>query len=143
MGGRGSEISSWFHLKTRERGGQESSRETKKWPERWEGAQQSREKDVLRKRAWPAAESTAEKSGVSLVPWEDMGKSQVSAPGPIGPILGGVQAGAVVLPSALGEACPPGRKKERKIGKSLSRVRLFGTPWAVAYQVPSSMEFAR
>lgn len=109
VGGRGSEISSWFHLKTRERG-QESSRETKKkWPERWEGAQESREKDVLRKRAWPAAESTAEKSGVSLVLWQEVGKSQVSAPGPIGLILGGVQAGAVVLHSALGEACPPGR----------------------------------
>lgn len=94
----------------RERGGQESSQETKKkWPERWEGAQKSRKKDVLRKRPWPAAESTAEKSGVSLVLWEEVGKSQVSAPGPIGLILGRVQAGAVVLHSALGEACPPGR----------------------------------
>lgn len=94
----------------RERGGQESSQETKKkWPERWEGAQKSRKKDVLRKRPWPAAESTAEKSGVSLVLWEEVGKSQGSAPGPIGLILGRVQAGAVVLHSALGEACPPGR----------------------------------
>ena len=27
--------------------------------------------------------------------------------------------------------------------KSLSRVRLFGTPWTVAYQAPLSMEFSR
>ena len=27
--------------------------------------------------------------------------------------------------------------------KSLSRVRLFATPWAVAYQVPLSMGFSR
>ena len=27
--------------------------------------------------------------------------------------------------------------------KSLSRVRLFGTPWTVAYQAPPSMEFSR
>ena len=37
---------------------------------------------------------------------------------------------------------PPG-KKERKKEKSLSRVRLFATPWAVAYQTPPSMEFSR
>ena len=34
---------------------------------------------------------------------------------------------------------PPKRKKV----KSLSRVRLFATPWTVAYQVPPSMEFCR
>ena len=28
-------------------------------------------------------------------------------------------------------------------GKSLSRVRLFATPWTVAYQAPPSMEFSR
>ena len=27
--------------------------------------------------------------------------------------------------------------------KSLSRVRLFATPWIVAYQAPQSMEFSR
>ena len=27
--------------------------------------------------------------------------------------------------------------------KLLSRVRLFATPWTVAYQVPQSMEFSR
>ena len=27
--------------------------------------------------------------------------------------------------------------------KSLSRVRLFATPWTVAFQVPPSMEFSR
>ena len=27
--------------------------------------------------------------------------------------------------------------------KSLSRVRLFATPWTVAYQAPPSMEFSR
>ena len=63
----------------------------------------------MRKRAWPAAESTAEKSGVSLVLWEEVGKRQVSTPGPIGLILGGMQAGAVALHSALGDPCPPGR----------------------------------
>ena len=28
-------------------------------------------------------------------------------------------------------------------GKSLSRVRLFATPWTAAYQAPSSMGFSR
>ena len=28
-------------------------------------------------------------------------------------------------------------------GKSLSRVRLFETPWTAAYQAPPSMEFSR
>ena len=28
-------------------------------------------------------------------------------------------------------------------GKSLSRVRVFATPWTVAYEVPPSMEFSR
>ena len=32
------------------------------------------------------------------------------------------------------------RKKGKKV-KSLSRVRLFVTPWTVAYQVPPSMGF--
>ena len=27
--------------------------------------------------------------------------------------------------------------------KSLSRVRLFATPWTIAYQVPPSMEFSK
>ena len=31
--------------------------------------------------------------------------------------------------------------KEKKV-KSLSRVRLFATPWTVAYQAPPSMEFS-
>ena len=36
-------------------------------------------------------------------------------------------------------------KKERKKKKlkSLSCVRLFGTPWTAAYQAPTSMEFSR
>ena len=34
------------------------------------------------------------------------------------------------------------RKKEKKV-KSLSRVRLFVTPWTVAYQAPPSMGFSR
>ena len=33
--------------------------------------------------------------------------------------------------------------EERKKVKSLSRVRLFATPWTVAYQVPLSMGFSR
>ena len=33
--------------------------------------------------------------------------------------------------------------QERKKGKSLSRVWLFVTPWAVDYQAPLSMEFSR
>ena len=32
---------------------------------------------------------------------------------------------------------------ERKKLKSLSRVRLFATPWTVAYQAPPSMGFSR
>ena len=31
----------------------------------------------------------------------------------------------------------------REVVKSLSRVRLFVTPWTVAHQVPPSMEFSR
>jgi len=31
----------------------------------------------------------------------------------------------------------------REVGKSLSRVRLFVTPWTVAHQAPPSMEFSR
>ena len=34
-------------------------------------------------------------------------------------------------------------KKERKKVKLLSRVRLFATPWTVAYQAPLSMGFSR
>ena len=33
------------------------------------------------------------------------------------------------------------RKRERKKEKSLSHVRLFVTPWTVAYQAPLSMRF--
>ena len=33
--------------------------------------------------------------------------------------------------------------KERKKVKSLSRVRLFATPWTVAYHAPPSMELSR
>ena len=32
---------------------------------------------------------------------------------------------------------------ESESEKSLSRVRLFATPWTVAYQAPPSMEFSR
>ena len=35
------------------------------------------------------------------------------------------------------------KEKERKKVKSFSRVRLFATPWTVAYQAPPSMEFSR
>ena len=34
-------------------------------------------------------------------------------------------------------------KKERKIVKLLSRIRLFSTPWTVANQAPLSMGFSR
>ena len=34
------------------------------------------------------------------------------------------------------------KESEVKV-KSLSRVRLFATPWTVAYQAPPSMEFSR
>ena len=34
-------------------------------------------------------------------------------------------------------------EKVKVKGKSLSRVRLFATPWTAAYQVPPSMEFSR
>lgn len=71
-----------------ERGGKEPSKE--KWPERWVGARESRGKGVLRKRVWPAVHNVAE------------GGSQVSTQGLVGAILGGVQAGVVALPFALG-----------------------------------------
>ena len=35
------------------------------------------------------------------------------------------------------------KTKERNKVKSLSRVRLFATPWAVAHQAPPSMGFSR
>ena len=35
-----------------------------------------------------------------------------------------------------------GCESEVKV-KSLSPVRLFGTPWTIAYQAPQSMEFSR
>ena len=35
------------------------------------------------------------------------------------------------------------RKKKRKKERSLSRVRLFATPWTVANQPPLPMEFSR
>ena len=35
------------------------------------------------------------------------------------------------------------RKNSRKKVKSLSHVRLFVTPWAIAYQAPLSMGFFR
>ena len=38
--------------------------------------------------------------------------------------------------------CPPNSLKERKV-KLLSHVRLFATPWTVAYQAPSSVGFFR
>ena len=34
-------------------------------------------------------------------------------------------------------------ESERKKVKLLSHVRLFATPWTVAYQTPLSMEFSR
>ena len=33
--------------------------------------------------------------------------------------------------------------KQKKKEKSLSRVRLFATPWTVAYQAPPSLGFSR
>ena len=36
-----------------------------------------------------------------------------------------------------------GKVKERKKVKSLSRVRLFATPWTIAYYAPPSMGFSR
>ena len=38
---------------------------------------------------------------------------------------------------------PPKETTERKKVKSLSHVRLFATPWTIAYQAPPSMEFSR
>ena len=39
-------------------------------------------------------------------------------------------------------ACPCRRYKKERV-KSLSRVRLFATPWTVAHQAPLSMAFSR
>ena len=47
---------------------------------------------------------------------------------------------ALQADSVLSE--PPGKVKKAK-AKSLSRVRLFATPWTVAHQAPQSMEFSR
>ena len=50
---------------------------------------------------------------------------------------------------ASGAECPRRRGDEIEAGfpggkvKSLSRVRLFATPWTVPYQAPPSMEFSR
>ena len=46
-----------------------------------------------------------------------------------------------VVPST-GTQSPPLQKTELKL-KWLSRVRLFATPWTVAYQDPLSMGFSR
>ena len=35
------------------------------------------------------------------------------------------------------------KKAESEVAQSLSRVRLFATPWTVAYQAPPSMGFSR
>ena len=48
-------------------------------------------------------------------------------------------AGDVGSVPGLGTRFPGERKKVR----SLSRVRLFGTPWTLAHQAPPSMEFSR
>lgn len=107
----GSELNSGLHLEAGEGRGQEPSRETKKkWPERREGTRESREKGVLRKRAWPAAESAAEKPGVSLVRWGGGGQAPGVCPRADGPILGGVQARAAASHSALGQVCWPGKQ---------------------------------
>ena len=34
-------------------------------------------------------------------------------------------------------------KSQSEVAQSLSRVRLFATPWTAAYQAPPSMEFSR
>ena len=52
----------------------------------------------------------------------------------------GVLRGSVVV--ARGLSCPTACGTLVKV-KSLSRVRLFATPWAVAYQAPPSMGFSR
>ena len=47
-------------------------------------------------------------------------------------------------PSPLGVSASPSVPLIRKVKvKSLSRVRLFATPWTVAYQAPPSMGFSR
>ena len=43
-----------------------------------------------------------------------------------------------------GDGCTHKKKPQVKVKvKSLSRVRLFATPWTVAYQAPRSMGFSR
>ena len=41
------------------------------------------------------------------------------------------------------ESMPVGFHEKRVKVKSLSRVRLFATPWTIAYQAPLSMGFSR
>ena len=43
--------------------------------------------------------------------------------------------------SGLPSPSPKGTVERKKV-KSLSRVRLFATPWTIAYQAPPSMEFS-
>ena len=46
--------------------------------------------------------------------------------------------------SVIGTQSPPFLDALKKVKvKSLSHVRLFATPWTVAYQAPQSMEFSR
>ena len=60
---------------------------------------------------------------------------------PGGPVVKNLpcSAGDVGSFPGLGTRIPRERKKVR----SLSRVRLFGTPWTLAHQAPPSMEFSR
>ena len=51
----------------------------------------------------------------------------------------GIEPGSPALQADALPSEPPGKLRV----KSLSRVRLFATPWTVAYQAPPSMGFSR
>ena len=57
----------------------------------------------------------------------------------------GIEPGSPALRAASLPSEPPhqGKPGLNSEVKSLSRVRLFATPWTVAYQAPQSMEFSR
>ena len=84
-----------------------------------------------------------------LCPWDSPGKNKVmgclpSSRGSFQPRDQTRISYGSCIAGRFFTAEPPGKpgNKSRKV-KSLSRVRLFATPWTVAYQAPLSMGFSR
>ena len=64
-------------------------------------------------------------------------------PPPSDPPNPGIEPKSLTSPALAGGFFTTSSTWERKKVKSLSRVRLFVTPWTVAYQAPQSMGFSR